>query len=237
MSSSLKLGGLIVLSAAIIFVYSVHMAAPHTRQVKKGQILLYQGEVPTGIYYIKDGLARASNISSTGDEKTIALFGNGDYFPIGFLFHKSPVALFYYEAISDSTMEFYSREAFLAKLKQERDFESLSHIATQYVSSLLQINALGQTKARDRVLRILQFLALRFGENSKLGGKSYVKIIISFTQQDIGRIAGLTRETTAIELNKLKREEIIVVRKKFYTIHLKKLLQAIGEEELDNVSL
>lgn len=213
------------------------MNAPHIRQVKKGQILLYQGEVPTGIYLIKDGLARASNITNSGDEKTVALFGQDDYFPIGFLFRKSPVSLFYYEALSDSTMEFYSRESFLNKLKANRNFEALSHMATQYVSSLLQINALGQTKARDRVLRILQFLALRFGENSQLGGSAYVKITISFTQQDIGRIAGLTRETTAIELNKLKREEIIVVKKKVYTVHLKKLLQAIGEEELDSVKL
>ena len=211
--------------------------APHLRKVKKGQILLYQGEVPTGIYLIKSGLARASNISSNGDEKTIALFGKDDYFPLGYLFERSPVALFYYEIIADSEVEFYSRDAFLKKLREEDPINHLTHMAMQYVSTLLQVNALGQTKARDRVLRILQYLALRFGEDSRLGGGKYVKIIIPFTQQDIGRLAGLTRETTAIELNKLKKEEIIIVRKKHYTVHLKKLLAAIGEDELDSVEL
>lgn len=213
------------------------MTEPHTRQVKKGQILLYQGEVPTGIYFIKSGLARASNISNNGDEKTIALYGKNDYFPVGYLFKRSPVAMFYYEIIADSEVEFYTREAFLQRLRESDNLQPLEHMSTQYVSTLLQVNALGQTKARDRVLRILQFLAIRFGENSKLGGGTYVKIIIPLTQQDIGRLAGLTRETTAIELNKLKREDIIVVKKKYYTVHLKKLLSSIGEEELDSIKL
>lgn len=213
------------------------MAKPHKRQVKKGQILLYQGEVPTGVYKITSGLARASNISSNGDEKTVALYGPGDYFPVGFLFGRSPVALFYYEVIADSEVEFYTRSDFLSALKKEGELKPLEHMSAQYVSTLLQVNALGQTKARDRILRILQFLALRFGENSRLGGSAYIKITVPFTQQDIGRLAGLTRETTAIELNKLKKEEALIVKKKYYTVNLKKLLSLVGEEELEGIEL
>lgn len=129
---------------------------PINREVKKGQTILYQGEAPASIFVIKRGIVRALNISSTGEEKTTALFGESDYFPIECAFLKSPVALLYYESMIDTQLELFSREEFQEYLKIDSSNE-MAKLATQYVSSLLQINALGQTLARDKIARILQF--------------------------------------------------------------------------------
>ena len=204
------------------------------RKVKKGQTLLYQGEVPSGIYQVKNGLVRAYNVTPGGEEKTIALYAAGDYFPAGFLFDNSPVALFYYDVVLDAEVEIFSKDDFKERLIAENPWKSLAHLSTHYVSSLLQINALTQTRARDRVIHMLQFLALRFG--SSLIGGVFTKIDVPLTQHDMAKLCGQTRETVSAELTKLKKEGIVAVRRKYYTVHLKKLRTIIGEE-LDSLRL
>jgi len=207
----------------------------HTRTIKKGQLVLYQGEAPPGAFLVKEGLVRALNMSSNGEEKTVALFAPGDYFPIGFIFDKSPVALFFYEAAFDSVIEVIDKAEFKSRLDRAAATDQLSSLATLYLSALLQVNALGQTKAKDRIARIMQFLCVRFGRSA--ANDARIMISIPLTQLDIARMAGLTRETTAVELNALKAMEIITVRRKTYYVNLKKLLASMDDDDLSSVVL
>lgn len=196
--------------------------------------MLYQGEAPAGAFLVKEGLVRALNMGANGEEKTIALFGPGNYFPVGFIFDKCPVALFFYEAAFDSVIEVIDKDEFKKQLDKSSATAMLADLATQYVSAVLQVNALGQTKARDRILRIMQFLCVRFGQSTEAG---YMKISVPLTQLDIARLAGLTRETTAVELNKLKSKKIIKVRHKQYLVDLRKLLASMNDDDLSSVVL
>lgn len=184
---------------------------------------------------VKEGLVRALNMASNGEEKTVALFAPGDYFPIGFIFDKSPVALFFYEAAFDSVVEVFDKTEFRRQLDQAATTDQLSSLATLYLSALLQVNALGQTKARDRIARIMQFLCVRFGRSSASDAR--IKISIPLTQLDIARMAGLTRETTAVELNALKAKGVVSVRRKTYSVNLKKLLASMDDDDLSSIAL
>lgn len=197
--------------------------------------MLYQGEAPPGAFLVKEGLVRALNMASNGEEKTVALFAPGDYFPIGFIFDKSPVALFFYEAAFDSVVEVFDKTEFRRQLDQAATTDQLSSLATLYLSALLQVNALGQTKARDRIARIMQFLCVRFGRSSASDAR--IKISIPLTQLDIARMAGLTRETTAVELNALKAKGVVSVRRKTYSVNLKKLLASMDDDDLSSIAL
>lgn len=205
------------------------------RAVKKDQLILYQGEVPSVVFLVKSGLVRSLNVGTNGEERTIALFGPGDYFPVGYIFDKSPVAFFYYQAASDSVLQTFDKASFQKQLYESKSTDELSRLSVQYVSAMLQINALGQIRARDRIIRIMQFLCLRFGEPT--AGGVYINITIPLTQLDISRLAGLTRESAAIELGLLKSQEIIKVKKKIYSVHLKKLLTQMDDEDLSSVVL
>lgn len=207
----------------------------HDRVVKKGQLILYQGEVPSAVFSVKSGLVRSLNVGTSGEERTIALFGPGDYFPVGYIFDKSPVAFFYYQAASDTVLRVYDKANFQQMLYESKTTEELARLSVQYVSAMLQINALGQTRASDRIIRIMQFLSLRFGVPTT--GGNLLKITVPLTQLDIARLAGLTRETAAIELGRLKTQEIIMVKKKIYTVNLKKLLAIMDDDDLSSVVL
>lgn len=203
------------------------------RSVKKNQTVLYQGEVPSSTFIIKSGLIRALNINSAGEERTVALFSTGDYFPVGTAYEKVPVALFYYETMQDSELELLSPNEFNEYQKNNKD--QIEHLANLFISSLLHINALGQTSARNKVACVLQYLSLRFG--TELTGHSFKKISVQLTQHDIAKLCGLTRETTTVELNKLRSDNIIDVKKKFYTVHTKSLTKILENPEISNLEI
>lgn len=206
---------------------------PINRVVKKGQTILYQGEVPSSVFVIKSGLVRALNVNPNGEERTIALFGPTEYFPVGVAFDKSQVALLYYESMTKTELELYSKAEF-TDMMVKSGYNETDKLARQYVSSLLQINALGFTLAKDRVAHILQFLCLRFGRELK-GGE--IKIDLPLTHLDIARLAGLTRETTAIEVGNLKKAKIISTNKKYYKVRIKELLKSMNNEEFGGIKL
>lgn len=204
------------------------------RNVKKGQVILYKGEASNSIYIVSEGLVRAYNILDSGEERTVALFGPGEYFPVGVAFKNTPVALFYYETLLNSELEIYGLDEF-DKIMQNSGYEDAKKLASQYVAMMLHVAALGHKSARNKVANMLQFLSLRYGES--LTGQTFMRISIPLTQDDIARMSGLSRETVTVELGKLKSEGVIDVKKKQYLIHTKKLLKAIDENDPLDITL
>lgn len=64
-----------------------------------------------------------------------------------------------------------------------------------------------------------------------------MQISTPLTQLDIARMAGLTRETTTIEINNLKKSKIIKVNQKFYSVHVNKLVNSTDNDEFSGISL
>jgi CRP-like cAMP-binding protein len=68
------------------------------RTVKKGTTLLYQSEIPRQAFIVRKGFIRAYTITSSGDERIVALHGKGDVFPLSWVYGETKNTLFYYEA-------------------------------------------------------------------------------------------------------------------------------------------
>src|SRR4051812_1524302 len=71
------------------------------RTFKKGQTLLFQGEVPRYAYVIKSGTVKTYNISPLGEELIISLGNNYDIVPQAWLLDDISVAFYFYEAFTD----------------------------------------------------------------------------------------------------------------------------------------
>lgn len=205
-----------------------------TRQIRAKHTILYQGEVPPHVYHVKSGLVRAYTIHENGEEATIAFFGPEDFFPIGPMFEIIPVTLFYYEAFTECTIETYLSSE-VTSLLEAKPLDELSRFAKLYVGALLHVNALAQTTAFSKVIHILRYLAVRFGE--KLPDGRHYKISVKLTQQDIAQLCNLSRETTSTELNKLKRNMYVAERGKHYVVDLAQLGALVGEEHTNELSL
>lgn len=156
---------------------------------------------------IRKGIVRVFSISAQGDEQIVTFHVAGEFFPSSWIFDKAPGTLFFYEAVTDCEIAFCPRTELVQFMKAtpERYNALLDYFTTNYAAWMIRVNALEQPKARDKLTYTLYYLCQRY---SRENGRS-VKIPLTLTHQNFASLVGLTRETIAIEMNKLKREGVI----------------------------
>lgn len=189
---------------------------------RKGEVILCEGEVPPTGYVIKSGIIKSYNITSEGQEKPITFDMPSELFPVGWIFRKIRQAQFFYEAFTDCEVYCVPRDELVKQLKSDPELynDYFDNLLTRYLNFQLRVNALEQSKAVNKVVHTLYFLAISFGQELK---DHLVQIKLPLTQQDMANIMGLTRETTGIELKKLERAGIIRYRRQNYLVRTDRL--------------
>lgn len=195
-----------------------------------GEPLFYQGEVPRYAYVLAEGIVKVYDIGAAGDEKIINFLSKGDLLPTAWVFKKAPVSLYYYDAFVPSQLYRIPREALLEAIKNTPAITNymFNHYATSFVGSLLEINALEQSKGSDKIIHMLQYLLMRFPGETR---EDWHKINLRITHQDLANMTGLTRETTSTELNKLRRKGIVEYTNQHYSLNIPQLRSLLSSEE------
>ncbi len=206
------------------------------RNLKKGWPLLYQGEVPRTAYVVKSGIVKVYDINTSGEEKVITFTDYLGFLPMEWMFEKSPVSLYYADAFTDCEVYTVPRQVLVEFLKSNQEILNftLDRYINLYVGATLHISALEQTKASEKLLRILQWLSLRFGREIK---PNIFKIDIRLTHQDLAHMIGVTRETTAVELGKLRQQKVISYQNQRYILDTDKMHQILGEDEFKALTI
>lgn len=205
------------------------------RSYGAGSTVLYQGEVPRSACVIIKGAVRVYSISSQGDEQIVTYHVAGEFFPTSWIFQKSSGTEFFYETVTDAEIAFIPRLELLDFFDKSPASQKslLDYFTTNYAASLIRISALEQPKAREKLLYTLYYLCQRYGRPAN---KS-VHINLSLTHQNLASLVGLTRETTATEMNRLKKQKIISYDNQKYIVNQEKLLELIGEESFREISI
>lgn len=204
------------------------------RAIKKRTILLYQGEVPRSAYFVRKGIIKEYSINSSGNEQIVSFYVAGDLFPMSWIFDKTSSTLYYYETLTDTEVlavdkktlhdTIYSKSRYLMNM--------FDYMKTSYTSALLRITSLEQSRASEKIMFTLYYLLFRYGHETKPGVYS---VRLDLTHVLIADLVGLTRETTAIELNKLKKLGIVKYDSKEYIINRSKLEHFMGEDSFSSL--
>lgn len=186
------------------------------RHYKKGEIITRADDEPQGLFYLTKGFVRQYNISCNGNELTLQILNSGRVFPIYWAIFDI-AGSFYYEAMTP--IETLKIDKSVWKKFME-DYPSvvvnlLKPVIQDYIDSLRRIETLVFYDAYLRVVSTILYLNNYFGSNE--GNQSVIDF--PFTQQDIARFAGLARETTSIEINKLLKDNSISVRNRNIVIN------------------
>lgn len=210
-----------------------------TRSYLKGEIIIFQGEAPRAAFIIKSGLVKAYNLSIHGDEKPIGFYSENESFPGSWIYNKVPSSVYYYETFSTScTLYLVPREEFVIFVRTHpfMMLAEMDHYINSSLSLSMQLNALQHSRASEKLMYTLHYLALTKGVQLK--NKQW-EIKLQLTHQDFANLTGLTRETAATELNKLKHLGVINYGKNIpYTVDMQKLQSILNDQyiaELDAV--
>ncbi len=201
------------------------------RTFNKGEIIIFQGEAPRAAFVVKSGIVKAYNLSVGGDEKPVAFYSPGAAFPGGWVYGKMPNSIYYYEAFTPkASLYAVKREEFVRFVKSQPEllYSELDRYLTEQIGQSMRLNALQHSRASDKLLYTLHYLALSHGRKV---APQVVEIELELTHQDFANLTGLTRETAATELNKLKHRGVISYDKhKPYRLDLAKLMRLLNDQ-------
>lgn len=209
-----------------------------TRKFKKGEIIVFQGEAPRNAYVVKSGTVKTYNLSVEGDEKPVAFHDTDSVFPSAWVYGKLPSSIYYYEAFTPE-VEVYvvDRKEFVDFIRKRPEllYQELEHALTNQLGGSMRLNALQHSKASDKLIYTLHYLALSHGRQES---DSRMTIMLDLKHQDFANLTGLTRETAATELNKLKRQGIIDYGKGTrYTLDMKRLNSQLNDQFISDMKV
>lgn len=209
-----------------------------TKTFKKGEIIIFQGEAPRSGYVVKSGTVKAYNLSINGDEKPVSFYSAQSVFPGSWVYGKVPSAIYYYEAFTpEVTLYVVDPHEYLDFIKSQPNvmFMELERFMMDQLGKSMRLNALQHSRASDKLLYTLHYLALSHG---KTVGPQQIEITLDLTHQDFANLTGLTRETAATELNKLKHRGVISYGKNVpYKLDLAKLMSVLNDQYIADMQV
>lgn len=173
---------------------------------KKGEVILREGDVPQGVYFINKGYVRDYSISKNGEELILIVFKPEDFFPMSWVFNDKPNT-HSFEAMTAVELWRCSKKDFTTFIKANPEvfFELTSRIVLRLGGIMQRMEYLAFGNAQEKVASLLLILAERFGKKE---GKNII-IKVPFTHKDIAMFLGIARETASIEMKKIERKRII----------------------------
>lgn len=204
------------------------------RSIKKRTVLLYQGEVPRSAYYLKKGVIKAYSINSAGNEQIVSFYVAGDLLPMSWIFGPVSSTLYYYEALTDCELVAFDKATLheLVYGKPRLLVKVFAYSMNNYTSAQMRITALEQSRANEKIMFTLYYLVFRYGVELRPG---VFAVRLGLTHAVIAEMVGLTRETTAVELNKLKKAGAVTYNTKEYVIKREVLERLMGEDSFSSL--
>ncbi|MFI5270867.1 MAG: Crp/Fnr family transcriptional regulator [Candidatus Saccharimonadales bacterium] len=208
------------------------------RRYKKGEVIIFQGEVPRYAFVVKSGTIKSYNLSINGDEKPVAFYSEDRTFPSSWVYGKVSSAIYYYEAFTpDVEVYVIDRNEFVTFIRKRPEllYQEMEHVLADQIGGTLRLNALQHSRASDKLLYTLHYLALSHGRPID---KKIIEITLELTHQDFANLTGLTRETAATELNKLKKQDVINYSKHtLYRLNLEKLMLRMNDQFISDLEV
>ncbi len=193
-----------------------------TLQIKKGNVVFYEGDEPGKLYFIKKGFVKMYRMSPEGRSTVIYLSGPGSLLGVRALTFPDKRLKHTAETLTDVEIVTIPEKDYLETLTE----------SPEHIIDLLHvfIDRLNHTERKlegfiltDTTARVASFLADtadRFGD-AKNGT---VIIPLTLTHQTIAEFVGAFRETVTVAMQRLKKEKILEDdRGKIKIINLKKL--------------
>ncbi len=201
-----------------------------TEDLEKNKLVYYRNEIPRKGRLIVEGTVRVFILNSQGVERNITLLDAGDLMPIECVLSKERKCRYFYETITKVKACSLPLKKIREEISSQPEVvaELLDKVTNDYLGTLIQIEAFGQPKVREKIIYILRYLLQRHGISRDDG---WWEVNVRLTHNDIANMIGIARETVALEMGKLKSDNIIGYKKFRYSLNLPELIKLTSSED------
>lgn len=179
-----------------------------TRTYPPGQIVVYQGDQPSHVLYVKKGALKHYDIDEDGNEKIMQIIGESFFIPMPYTVGERSEVFYFYASMCDVELILVPLDDFRAKLKSSTDFAEkiIKSLVYEMDDGLLRIKSLEKNDAKQKVIQTLEYLRLRHGDKSATG---WWRVRFPVSQQIIADMTGLSRETVNLACKDLETQKIM----------------------------
>ncbi len=179
---------------------------------KRGEVILRAGDTPSGVYFLKRGYVRMYLLSPGGDVLMFHIFRPGAFFPMTWVVNDTPNT-YYFDALGSVEIYRAPKEEFQQFLKKSPDVleEFNRRILAGLTGVLRRMEMLLMDEAYPKTVKLILYFAEQFGETD---GKDSVALPIKVTHKDIASWIGTTRETASIQMELLKKQQLILYQRR-----------------------
>lgn len=178
------------------------------RTYPAGQIVIYQGDRPSHMFFINKGGFKYYDIDQSGNEKIISVLGPTSFVPLFYTFGTQKEIQAFYSTLEETELLLIPLDEFRERLYTDRTFSH--HVMRWFIGEAeflaFRIRSLERNDAKGKIAETLHYLALRHGIPVK--GPWY-RIAFPVSQQTLADLTGLTRETVSITLKDIDKHGII----------------------------
>lgn len=197
---------------------------------KKGQTIIMQGTIVTGIYFIFSGKVKVTTSWSSEKEQIIRFAKSGDvighrgfgseklkYYPISAI------------AIEDTRVCFLENEVIYKLLKTNMNLTNkfMQFYAEELFKTEIRINIISQKPVRERVAIALIELMKTFGYENN----GSITLDVMLSRQDLANFVGTTKENISNFISEFKKDRHIETEGKKI-----KILNLDGLQKVSNLS-
>lgn len=195
------------------------------RNYPKGQIILYEGDVPSDFYILKKGIVKVYDIDDQGNEKILHLIKPPSMFPMIFFMGGNDQNRSFYTTVTDCEIYVLSQSVAQERVKQDNELARymMHAFAREVHEVLVRLSSLEKTTTYDKLCAALKFLAVHHSEEHKTGWR---RVTFPISHQILADMIGVTRESTTMVMKDF--QEAKVVRNPKLTvleINFKKLIE------------
>ena len=178
------------------------VAERKVRQIKKKQVIYYEGDHVTGIFLVIQGKVKTVKLNEDGRQLMTGIYGEEEYFGITSLLLQEPYAETA-EALEDTTICLLPKEMMEELLNQYPDLgrKFIKILSNHLLDKEEQLMQLAYHSVRKRLSEVLIRLAKQ--------EKAVEPVVLKVSRDNLAALAGMATETVSRILSDFKEENII----------------------------
>lgn len=166
------------------------------RGYEQGQIMVYHGDTPNHVMFIKSGAVKIYDTDSDGNERLLDICGKGSFFPLLYAFGNQKYVEMFYTSLCPTKVLMIPLENFQARLADHPGtaYRLLKWFGGEMNFVLKRLKSLEKSSANEKLLEALGYLLSRHSSPSP-GNSTWHRVNFPISQQTLADMTGLTRET------------------------------------------